>query len=92
MATLVMERFTFVFARLFPLVEPFTPQYISYYARRQLRQWKRHGLILSYNTSARRLGKLHYKFIADVSLTQQQARRFAADFVARILHDEGGES
>jgi hypothetical protein len=75
MATNAMRWLAPFLVRLFPVVEPLAPRYVSYYIRRYLRDWKSRDLILDYRTRARRLGRFHYKVVVDLYLTPNQASR-----------------
>lgn len=72
MSTKVMARLVDLFAKLFPAIEPLTPRFVSLFLTRYLRRWKSEGLILSYRTRVARLGKLHYRIILDIDITQKQ--------------------
>jgi hypothetical protein len=75
MAANAMKWLAPVLVRLFPVIEPLAPRYVSYYIRRYLRDWKNRDLILDYRTRARRLGKFHYKIVVDLYLTPNQTSR-----------------
>jgi hypothetical protein len=53
--------------------------------RRELRKWKRIGLIDDYRTKTRTIGKLHYKIEIDVDLTPQQTRWIMRQALIRVL-------
>jgi hypothetical protein len=72
MVAKVLTRFFPLLVRLFPVIEPFLPRYISSNLRRQLKKWKESGLILDYKVRTRRLGRLHYKIAVDMDLTGEQ--------------------
>jgi DNA-binding Lrp family transcriptional regulator len=83
----IMERFVPLFAKAFPLLEPFMPRYITRNVKRRLKNLKERGVILDYKAKTRRLGKLHYKIAVDVDLTQQQAA-----VIMKELSDEAGRT
>jgi hypothetical protein len=68
----LLVRVVFVF-------EPLAPQAISYYLRRSLNEWKRHGLVSDYKTRVRRLGKYHYRIEIDMGVTGKQAVHILSD-------------
>jgi transcription initiation factor IIE alpha subunit len=75
MSSKVVERFTGVLATFFPVLEPLTPRYVSFYVRRRLRRLKNRGLLINYRTRTKRIGKLHYKIEVELDLTPEQASR-----------------
>lgn len=72
------------------IFEPLFPQFVSVSVRRQLKDLKTKGLILGYKTRVRRLGKLHYRVVVDMDLTQPQVElilREVSDRVRRIIRN-----
>ena len=73
MSNQVRERLFNILIRFGFYLEPLAPPAISYYISRRLDQLKQRGLISSYNTNTKRLGKFHYKVQVDLDLTGEQA-------------------
>lgn len=57
-----------VFARVAFRFEFFFPQFIGFYIKRKLKEYKEKGLIDDYNVKSRRRGKYHYSFDVDLFL------------------------
>ena len=71
--------------RIIFVFEPLAPQAISYYLRRSLREWKRHGIVSDYKTRIRRLGKFHYTIEIDLGVTGKQAAHILSDLYPNQL-------
>jgi hypothetical protein len=72
-------------SRLLLSVEPIRPRLISFLLRRQLREWKRRGLIENYKTKTRTIAKLHYKIEIDLDVTPQQTDWVLTHALIRIF-------
>ena len=78
------ERFLSFLINFASVFEPIAARFISYYVRRELKEWKEKGLILEYKTKTRRIGKFHYKTQIDVILSSEQAHFVLSDLLTRM--------
>ena len=77
-----------VFIKFFPVFEPLTPTFLSFFIKRKLGEWKNQGLITDYEARSRRLGKYHYKVAVDLELTKEQAKNARNIVVKKFLKTE----
>jgi ABC-type metal ion transport system substrate-binding protein len=65
----MLIRFGIKYANFF---EPLAKYGISYYLNGQLKKYKQQGLVSTYKTHTKRLGKWNYKIEVDLDLTPKQ--------------------
>jgi hypothetical protein len=77
-AVRVLFRFAFAF-------EPLAPTAIVVLMNQQLRRFKDAGMIGSYKTKAKRLGKFHYRIEIDLDLTGMQVLHLLSNLFPKQL-------
>jgi len=75
--------------RLILLFEPLAPTAIGYFLSRQMRDWERQGLINSFSTHTKRLGKFHYKVEVEVQVNEKQVHYILSHRIAEQLNALG---
>ena len=85
MSSAVNQRLMGLLVRIVFVFEPLAPQAISYYLRRSLGEWKKHGLVSDYKTRVRRLGKYHYTVEINLGVTGKQAAHLLSDLYPNQL-------
>jgi len=68
----LLDSFSAVFTRLAFRFEFFFPQFIGFYIKRKLKEYKQNQLIDDYKVKSRRKGKYHYYFDVDLFFEKQK--------------------
>lgn len=68
----IRDRFIGFGLRHASFFEPLAKYGISYYLNGKLKQYRKQGMISTYKTKTKRLGKWHYKIEVDADLTSMQ--------------------
>jgi hypothetical protein len=64
--------------------EPFAKYGISYYLNGQLKNYRKQGLVSTYKTRTKRLGKWHYKIEVDLDLTSTQFTGILKELLSQL--------
>ena len=85
MGARVTSGFVQLFIDLFSILEPLAPPLMSLYIRRRLNRWRDAGLISSYSSGIKRVGRLHYVITVDLDLTQKQTDGLLTRILSQAL-------